>query len=91
MENDETERLVDELRRFRAKAPPSELQSRIFADDGNGILSDLIRLAALLLIYLGLVFALFPARSGLHSKAKARSSFSSINMDFDIMRGSDHD
>ena len=91
MENEETKRLVGELRRFRAKAPPSDLESRIFADEGNGIFIDLIRLAALLLIYLGLVFALFPTRSGLPSQAKERSSFSSISMDMDLMRGSDHD
>ena len=91
MKNDETQRLVDELRRHRAKAPPPDLEARICAEESNGIIKDLLNLAALLLIYLGLVFALFPARSGLTSRVTERGSFSSINTDMDFMGRSDHD
>jgi hypothetical protein len=84
-------KLVEELRRFRAKAPSPALEDRVFADTGNGIHGELLRLAALLLIYLGLLFALFPAQSGLASRATERSSLSSVTLVMELMGGSDHD
>jgi hypothetical protein len=77
MENDgrkpsmEEEALVEDLRRLRPMVPPADLEARIFEGKVNGVFRELVRLAAMLLIYLGLAFALFPARSGIPDRKRA--------------------
>jgi len=55
--------IIADLKRFLPSDPSRGLESRIFKKNANGWRVELARLAALLLLFLGLAFAASPGHS----------------------------